>query len=247
MRNPISTDALDRLKYFNLSVRDSLKKVFDRDEEIVKSAAEFNGSNYLSVAGNSSLAIGSSFSMGAWVRMNDVVTNQSLFHRWDGSGYSLELFGGVFNFVVVAGGLRILTTSAPTVDNWYFLVGTVSNTSTKLYVNGVLVDTDGSGTISNSDESVAVVLGGRSDPPTGQLDGILKSCFKYDRELTDIEVSYLYNSGFPREYADLSAARKVSLVSWWDLSEASGTRADSVGSNNLTSNGSVGSETYTYF
>jgi hypothetical protein len=51
----------------------------------------------------------------------------------------------------------------------------------------------------------------------------------------------LFNSGSGKSYADLTAAEKVGLVSYWDLDEVSGTRYDSHGTNHLTDNNTVGS------
>ena len=56
----------------------------------------------------------------------------------------------------------------------------------------------------------------------------------------------LYNNGKGKSYADLTTAEKVGLVSYWNLDEASGDRADSHGSNTLTDNNTVGSATNSY-
>lgn len=49
----------------------------------------------------------------------------------------------------------------------------------------------------------------------------------------------LYGRGFGIHYSDLTEDQKANLVSWWKLDEASGTRYDSHGSNNLTDNNTV--------
>lgn len=53
--------------------------------------------------------------------------------------------------------------------------------------------------------------------------------------------SALYNSGNGARYADISSANRTAwgLVSWWELDENSGTRADKHGSNTLTDNNTV--------
>lgn len=56
-------------------------------------------------------------------------------------------------------------------------------------------------------------------------------------------ITSLFNSGNGKAYADLTAAEKVGLVSYWNLDEVSGARADSHGTNTLTDNNTVGSAT----
>lgn len=65
----------------------------------------------------------------------------------------------------------------------------------------------------------------------------------WSRVLTEAERIALVNSGNAKKYADLTAAEKVDLVSYWNLDEASGTRADSHGDNDLTDNNTVTSGT----
>jgi hypothetical protein len=52
-------------------------------------------------------------------------------------------------------------------------------------------------------------------------------------------VTSLFNSGNGKSYSSLTTAEKVGLVSYWNLDEASGDRADSHGSNTLTDNNTV--------
>jgi len=53
------------------------------------------------------------------------------------------------------------------------------------------------------------------------------------------DLAALFNSGNGKSYADLTTAEKVDLVSYWDMDEVSGNRADSHGSNTLTDNNTV--------
>lgn len=65
----------------------------------------------------------------------------------------------------------------------------------------------------------------------------------WSRALSDTEITALYNRGNGKKYADLTTAEKVGLVSYWNLDEVSGNRADSVvaSANTLTDNATVGS------
>lgn len=72
-------------------------------------------------------------------------------------------------------------------------------------------------------------LGGRTD-----------SLALYSRALSSSEIDALYNSGSGLFFSQLDAGQLVDLVSWWDMDEATGTRHDSIGSNDLTQIGTVG-------
>lgn len=56
---------------------------------------------------------------------------------------------------------------------------------------------------------------------------------------TATERDALYNRGFGVDYSDKPALSVATYVSWWELTEASGSRADSHGSNTLTDNNTV--------
>lgn len=77
------------------------------------------------------------------------------------------------------------------------------------------------------------------------LDASLAFVGFYNAVLSSSTIQSLYNSGTPKTYTDLTSGDKTSLVSWWNLSEASGSRVDSHGSNDLADNNTVGSEIWT--
>lgn len=56
----------------------------------------------------------------------------------------------------------------------------------------------------------------------------------WSRVLTNIEIKELFNNYQPVQYTNLTQEIKTSLISYWDLSESSGTRYDSHGTNHLT-------------
>jgi hypothetical protein len=81
---------------------------------------------------------------------------------------------------------------------------------------------------------------GAFDVSSQLLEGRADSVAKWNRALLFDEVLAIYNNGNGLVYADLSTSQKVGLVSWWDLDETTGTRFDSHGTTDLTSN-NVGS------
>jgi len=68
----------------------------------------------------------------------------------------------------------------------------------------------------------------------GSFDGSIARLGFWKRILTSDERASLYNAGAGKFYADLTAAEKVSLVEYWNLCEASGTRVGSHAGLDLT-------------
>jgi len=87
---------------------------------------------------------------------------------------------------------------------------------------------------------------GSATGTTDAWDGNIARVGYYSTAGSDAIRTSLYNSGKGKSYADLTTAEKVGLVSYWNLDEASGDRADSHGSNTLTDNNTVGSATNSY-
>src|SRR4030042_3320047 len=65
----------------------------------------------------------------------------------------------------------------------------------------------------------------------------------WNRVLSTVELDALFNSGKAKTYAELTAAEKAGLVSYWNMDEVSGNRADSYDSNDLSDVNTVGSAT----
>lgn len=79
---------------------------------------------------------------------------------------------------------------------------------------------------------------GTTQPFDGRIKswGLWKSLPNAGGLLSAAQITALYNQGMPRRFAQLQGSEKANLVAWWDLSELSGTRSDSVGANHLTDN-----------
>ena len=77
-------------------------------------------------------------------------------------------------------------------------------------------------------------------------DGLVGRGGVWSRVLSAGDITSIFNAGKGKTYAELTTAEKVGLVSYWDLDEASGNRADSHGSNTLTDDNTVGSATNSY-
>lgn len=76
---------------------------------------------------------------------------------------------------------------------------------------------------------------------TGTLQNIMSidEVGFWNRELSQTEISKLYNSGNGVSYSQLTNSELVNLVSWWTMDETSGNRADSHGTSTLLSTNMV--------
>ena len=72
---------------------------------------------------------------------------------------------------------------------------------------------------------------------TGTLQNIISidEAGFWNRDLSQTEISKLYNSGNGVGYSQLTSGETTNLVSWWSMDETSGNRADSHGTNTILS------------
>lgn len=124
-------------------------------------------------------------------------------------------------------------------SNFYHLVLTYDGSTITGYVNGVSV-----GTLSDSGAGTSGTTYDRMSVGAAYFDDTLQAFASiyadevgiWSRALSAAEVSQLYSNGGVLQFTLLTK-----LNSYWKLDEASGTRADSVGSNTLTDNNTVSS------
>lgn len=233
-----------------------LKLWLDADAANVntEAAADFNGTNqYLSSTSTAFNKGNESFSFGGWVYIDALVNNVGLFGKYNTTGnqrsYQITMRdNSPYNFRILitpngsGTGLSFVDdTLEITTSTWYFVVGCYDsdNDEIKLSVNGNNYASATHSTGADSSVTEPFTLGKQS---TLYFNGREDLSFFYDKALSQSEVTALYNSGNATAYSSLSAAQKTDLVSWWSLSETSGTRYDQVitSANNLTDNGSVG-------
>ena len=229
-----------------------LKLWLDADAANVntEAAADFNGSNqYLSSASTELKKGNTSFSFGEWVNASNVVS-RGLIGNLQGSGsnrgYGIRLESGLPKIYIStsnfdSGNYAVAVSSTTlSINTWYFIAGVYDADADllKIKVNGGAFNTTSWANGSNPNAGDFHL--GALDSSLWFLDGKLDLAFFYDKALTEAELNALYNSGNATAYSSLSAAQKTDLVSWWSLSETSGTRYDQHGTNNLTDNNSVG-------
>ena len=223
---------------------DGLKLWLDADAANVntEAAADFDGTNqYLSSASTELKKGNTSFSFGEWVNASNV-SSRGLIGNLQGSGsnrgYGIRLESGVPKIYIStsdfsAGNYAVAVSSTTiSINTWYFIAGVYDADADllKIKVNGGAFNT--TSWANGSNLSAGDFHLGALDSSFWFLDGKLDLAFFYDKALTEAELNALYNSGNATAYSSLSAAQKTDLVSWWSLSETSGTRYDQNGANN---------------
>ena len=200
----------------------------------VRSATE-----YLSIADSSTWSRGDTdFTIAGWVYLDNKTNTQRIWGKYNTTGNQREYLlqynstPDRFQFLVSNDGTANVTVTAntfgsPTAATWYFVVvyhDSVNNLI-GISVNGGAFDTTAHSTgIYNATSDFTI------SNPANVLDGRVDELAFYGRMLTSGEISYLYNSGSGRTYANLVSASAT-------------TRNDSHGSNHLTDNNATPSAT----
>lgn len=129
--------------------------------------------------------------------------------------------------------------SALSTATWYHLVYVFDRDGNlEVFLNGASAGTNAISTQAGSVNSTAEFDLGSSSSGTLFHNGRMGNASFWNKKLDSTEIATLYNSGSGVRYSDY-AGSKTNLVSWWELDENSGTRADKHGSNTLTDNNTV--------
>lgn len=177
---------------------------------------------------------------------NDTVDNTDIEYKLNFQ----DLGGAVYQFRAFIGdGTATTSVTASTFGNlstgtWYFVtvIHDKTNDLLKISVNDGSFNTTAwaDGTL---DSTTGFNIG--VDSTTQYLNGEVDQFgFYKDENLSTAEVTSLYASGAGLAYCQLSGSLLTNLQAWWNLSETSGSRADSTASaNTLTDNNTVTSST----
>lgn len=220
-------------------------------------AGQFTAANteYLSIADNASLSTGDiDFTVAAWVYLDTKTARRFIVSKWTAAQqewyleydtgdatYRLFVFGALDGSVSLK--INANTFGDPPTGAWHFIVAwhdSVANTI-NIQVNNGTVDSSAysSGLV---DGTAPFRIGGNTDAGL-YMDGRIGPVLFTKEVLTAAERTWLYNNGVPRKYSELGGGDgvdlKTNLVSYWELEEDSGNRADKHGTNTLTDNNTV--------
>ena len=217
-------------------------------------AAQFTAANSesLSIADNASLSTGDiDFTVEAWFRTDDNSANYCIASRFDDNTIALRewelVYLGASNLIqFTVWDVTAVTTrnasGAASQQTWVHVIGehnAAANTVRIIINDGTPVSTACPN--GPADIIIQTLIGAETDVAgkSKHMNGRIGPVRFWKRTLTAGEITSLYNSGLGKLHADLTTAEKVSMEGSWNLTEASGNRADSQGSNTLTDNNTV--------
>jgi hypothetical protein len=174
-----------------------------RVEGMIENALEFNGSNYVCVAQDSSLNLINALTVSAWVKPNSAMLNEGIVTRGITGGNTIAeqfnlKFGTSTTFrFQVSNGTNFLSTSGNLILNeWQHVVGTYNGAgNVSLYVNGTFVASSfisNFGALNSLNPTCGLLLGAGRTTCCG-LNGSLDEVRVYDRALNSEEIMFLFN------------------------------------------------------
>jgi hypothetical protein len=161
----------------------------------------FDGSNDMVIIPENPALNTQTPSVEVWVKTNATTQNGFWFEKGQvNTQYSLFQEGGVIqwrqNFSGSVTNLSTTTATYMNTSNWYQVVGTFTSGARRLYINGVLVNSDTqSGTITTNANGMSIgVYGGFNGSRGYYYNGNIASVKIYNRELTASEIQQNFNA-----------------------------------------------------
>lgn len=158
-------------------------------------------------ADNSTFSMGSGvdFTISTWVK-TDASPNYQLVYAKDSVAleYHLRLYGGgdnKFHFLVNAGAADLTGTTNISTGTWYHIVVTYDGTNLRMYNNGTL-ETTTAFTSDVTDGTSVFEVGRSAGVGGGYWDGIIDEIGLWKRELSQDEITDLYNAGAGLPFED---------------------------------------------
>jgi len=178
----------------------------------------FEGSNVVNCGNDNSLQL-TELTYSCWVYCN-TLDDYYIMNKWtDGKedyfiGIWTDLWGstgrkfeGYVLFDDTTYGI-VTSTTTPEAGKWYLIIMTYDNTNgTKLYINGVLEDTNATTKTVDTDNG-NLYLGGLDETPSYTIDGTMEETIIWNTALTTSEVESLYqhySNGYDRLQYDSGA------------------------------------------
>jgi len=207
-------------------------------------------SEYLSIASNPTLQPDiNPMTISAWVYLDSIETSYGLVSKWNEP--SDKQFSLLYNSSTKKFSFRVSNDSSTTVvvedtyvgaikaNTWYLVIGFYDKTDDfiGIHINDGVVNTaPHTGNFVNTSSQFEI---GRVNG-TAYLDGRISMVGYWGHALTESLRNGLWNGGYGYQRSELPSQYESSLISYWDLKEASGTRYDSEGSNDLSDTNTVG-------
>ena len=150
----------------------------------------FDGTNDFCLAGTG-LAITGNLTVAAWVRPSSFTNQGNIVSKSSNLGYRMR-FQSNGTFWMYSNTNTITSPSAYTINNWFHTVGVFSSTGLRMYINGSLVQSNGTA-FSPSYIVGSFIVGGFNS--TSELfQGRIANVSVYNRALSATEVLQNYNA-----------------------------------------------------
>ena len=182
--------------------------------------------------------------LAAWAKSDASVPNQDGF-LW--KAYEGFVGSGDWNLSTSADGKwrGLNVTSNVTVDtNWHHIVSTVDASGSKIYIDGVLSNSNATTTLPNNDTNSKVIIGTwyRSTLAGDDWDGKVDDVRIYSYALTQAQVAWLYNKGKPVGHWRMNEATSGSATGTDTIKDDSGkgNNGDGSGTNLAWTTGKFG-------
>lgn len=211
-----------------------------------RTAAQFTKANSESLSVNSNAALQTGdvdFWFAGWVYLDSLAATQDFAGK--GAEYGFEFQVANTYFMIQGFGAYVGSGSALSTGAWHFLMGyhdSVANTI-GISVDGAAFATAADTTITTTATAFNIghFLGATYHDGRAANWAFGKNPVGGISALTTTIKNALYNAGAGVRYSDISAANHTTwgTISWWELDEESGTRADKIGGNTLTDNNTV--------
>ncbi len=197
------------------------------------------GDDYVTISSSSALSIGTAATYSTWVKMNALPPSSygySLIRKWSNGSEDKTLAiaqNGKPNLFFYNVGSGVNANTVLSTGVWHHIVGTYDGTTEKIYIDGVL-DNSNSASGDVADNVGAAVTLGHTPENSAYLNGFLDDVRIYNRSLSATEVRALYDVGNPDKVNTAQGdSLEQGLAGYWKLDDASGTTAtDSSGNAN---------------
>ncbi|MEV1329485.1 LamG domain-containing protein [Micromonospora costi] len=163
-------------------------------------AAELTG-GHVAIPDSASLSVDGSFTLEAWVNLNDVCGQYGVVEKYDApayNGYALRVLpGGRVSALTLGAAGQLASVEGQTVvtpDTWHHLAAVYDGSTISVYVDGRL-DGSAATTVNPTDGAGSLKLGARGDDAGTRLAGMLDEVAVYDHALSAAEVAQHHSVG----------------------------------------------------
>jgi len=195
---------------------------------------KFSGTDKVVIPATTSLQLGASLSIVAWVKVTANPKNTVILHQGKSGIYcgpynmsasskpslGVEIRGGQGSLKCDPQANGFASTNTPT-NSWFHIVGTYDGKQIKIYLNGKLDSTTSTASVAPYASAHGLWLG-KNDGPHNGLQGNLRGVQVWAKALTTTEVAQSLSGTLNATSA---------LKGWWPMSEGSGTTANDLSGN----------------